>query len=166
MHSKEVGNMEQRPREFRTVRGYQIKQQKTNPITPSMEDYLEMAYRLAGEKGYTRIGDLATALNVQPPSASKMVQKWAEMGYMQFEKYGIIELTKSGSSLGAYLLKRHETIERFFSMLGVDEGLLEETEAIEHYITPGTTNKIMLLVEFMENNPKWLKAFRDFQACQ
>ena len=96
-------------REFRTVRGYQIKQQESKAITASMEDYLEMTYRLAREKGYTRMGDLATALNVQPPSASKMVQKLAEMGYLQFEKYGVIELSKKGRQLGQYLLNRHET---------------------------------------------------------
>lgn len=155
--------MGEKPREFRTVRGYQIKQQETNPITASMEDYVEMVYRLADTKGYTRIGDLAAALNVQPPSASKMVQKLAEMGYVHFEKYGVIELSQSGYSLGAYLLKRHETLERFFKLLGVNEGLLEETEKIEHYITPETAKKIMLLVKFMENNAEWLEAFRSFR---
>ena len=157
--------MQEKPREFRTVRGYQIKQQQTNPITASMEDYVEMVYRLADEKGYSRIGDLAAALNVQPPSASKMVQKLAEMGYVQFEKYGVIELSPNGYSLGAYLLKRHETLERFFKLLGVQEGLLEETEKIEHYITPETVKKIMLLVEFMENHPEWLEAFQSFCGC-
>lgn len=150
-------------REFRTVRGYQIKQQESKAITASMEDYLEMTYRLAREKGYTRMGDLATALNVQPPSASKMVQKLAEMGYLQFEKYGVIELSKKGRQLGQYLLNRHETLERFLSILGVKEQLLEETEKIEHYISAETIERIMLLVEFMENNTEWLQAFRDFQ---
>ncbi len=154
--------MQEKPREFRTVRGYQIKQQQTNPITASMEDYVEMVYRLTDEKGYTRIGDLAAALNVQPPSASKMVQKLAEMGYVHFEKYGVIELSSSGYSLGAYLLQRHETLERFFKMLGVHEGLLEETEKIEHYISPETVKKIMSLVAFMENNPEWREAFQSF----
>lgn len=149
-------------REFRTVRGYQIKQQETKAITASMEDYLEMIYRLTQEKGYTRIGDLATALNVQPPSASKMVQKLAEMGYLQFEKYGVIELNKKGREHGRYLLKRHETLERFLGIIGVKEQLLEETEKIEHYISPETIGRIMLLVEFMEDNPEWLQTFNDF----
>ncbi len=153
-------------REFRTVRGYQIKQQETKTITPSMEDYLEMIYRLAQEKGYTRMGDLATALNVQPPSASKMVQKLAEMGYLQFEKYGVIELSKKGRKHGQYLLKRHETLERFLGIIGVKDQLLEETEKIEHYISPETIEKIMLLVEFMEDNPEWLQAFYNFQNLE
>ena len=155
--------MENQGREFRTVRGYQIKQQATKTITASMEDYLEMIYRLARDKGYTRIGDLATALNVQPPSASKMVQKLAEMGYLQFEKYGVIELSKKGREHGQYLLKRHETLERFLAIIGVKEQLLEETEKIEHYISQETIGKIMLLVEFMENNPEWMQAFNDFK---
>ncbi|MDD4561563.1 MAG: transcriptional regulator MntR [Syntrophomonadaceae bacterium] len=155
--------MENQGREFRTVRGYQIKQQETKTITASMEDYLEMIYRLARDKGYTRIGDLATALNVQPPSASKMVQKLAEMGYLQFEKYGVIELSKKGREHGQYLLKRHETLERFLAIIGVKEQLLEETEKIEHYISQETIGKIMLLVEFMENNPEWMQAFNDFK---
>ncbi len=153
-------------REFRTVRGYQIKQQETKAITASMEDYLEMIYRLAQEKGYTRMGDLATALNVQPPSASKMVQKLAEMGYLQFEKYGVIELSKKGRKHGQYLLKRHETLERFLGIIGVKDQLLEETEKIEHYISPETIEKIMLLVEFMEDNPEWLQAFYNFQNLE
>ncbi len=155
--------MKEQGREFRTVRGYQIKQQETKSITASMEDYLEMTYRLARDKGYTRVGDLATALNVQPPSASKMVQKLVEMGYLQFEKYGVIELSKKGRKHGQYLLTRHETLERFLSIIGVKEQLLEETEKIEHYISPETIEKIMLLVAFMEDNPEWLQAFRDFQ---
>lgn len=155
--------MKEQGREFRTVRGYQIKQQETKSITASMEDYLEMTYRLTRDKGYTRVGDLATALNVQPPSASKMVQKLVEMGYLQFEKYGVIELSKKGREHGQYLLTRHETLERFLSIIGVKEQLLEETEKIEHYISPETIEKIMLLVAFMEDNPEWLQAFRDFQ---
>ncbi|HBK52892.1 transcriptional regulator MntR [Syntrophomonas wolfei] len=155
--------MGEQGREFRTVRGYQIKQQATKTITASMEDYLEMIYRLAGKKGYTRMGDLASALNVQPPSASKMVQKLADMGYLQFEKYGVIELSKKGQEHGQYLLKRHETLERFLSIIGVKEQLLEETEKIEHYISPETIGKIILLVEFMEDNPEWKQAFYDFK---
>ena len=155
--------MGEQGREFRTVRGYQIKQQETKAITASMEDYLEMIYRLTQEKGYTRIGDLATALNVQPPSASKMVQKLADMGYLQFEKYGVIELNKKGREHGQYLLKRHETLERFLGIIGVKEQLLEETEKIEHYISPETIGRIMLLVEFMEYNPEWMQTFNDFK---
>ena len=105
-------------KEFYTVRGYALLSQDDNVLTPSMEDYLEMAYRLGKNKGYARIGDLAEALNVQPPSASKMVQKLAEMGYFKYERYGVIEFTNLGRETGEFLLRRHEIIEKFLTMLG------------------------------------------------
>ncbi|NLM89411.1 MAG: Fur family transcriptional regulator, partial [Syntrophomonadaceae bacterium] len=69
-----------------------------------MEDYLEMVYRLSRDKGYTRISDLASALNVQPPSATNMVQKLSETPYLKYERYGLLKLTESGEEVGKYLL--------------------------------------------------------------
>lgn len=138
--------------EFYTVRGYELLHQQFSLLTPGMEDYLEMAYRLARDKGYTRIGLLSNALNVQPPSASKMVQKLAEAGYMHYEKYGMIELTEEGRQLGTYLLRRHETIAEFLSIIGVTQDILEETEKIEHYLSMHTVQRIMILVECINNN--------------
>lgn len=146
-------------RDFFTVRGYERLHQDDKPVTPSMEDYLEMAYRLSGDRGFTRIGDLAGALHVQPPSASKMVQKLSEVSFLHYEKYGVIELTRAGQELGEYLVKRHETIERFLKFIGANESILEETEKIEHNLSLETVKQIMLLVQFMEENQQWKDAF-------
>ncbi len=151
--------MARQEKEFYTVRGYALLRQEDNALTPSMEDYMEMAYRLAKGRGYTRIGDLAEALNVQPPSASKMVQKLSEMGYLNYEKYGVIEFTEQGNHLGEYLLNRHETIEQFLTMIGVTNNILEDTEKIEHNISEETLKRITLFVKFMQENQQWLDAF-------
>jgi DtxR family Mn-dependent transcriptional regulator len=140
---------------FYTVRGYALLKQENSLLTPSMEDYLEMSYRLSAEKGYTRIGDLAEALHVQPPSASKMAQKLTELGYLHYEKYGLIELTKKGLDLGKYLLQRHQIVEKLLILLGVTTNILEQTEKIEHNINEETTEKIATLIQFLENNQAW-----------
>lgn len=147
---------------FYTVRGYALLSQDENILTPSMEDYLEMTYRLGKDKGYARASDLAEALNVQPPSASKMVQKLAEMGYFNYEKYGVIEFTELGRNAGEYLLRRHQTIEKFLMLLGVVNNTLEDTEKIEHTISEETYRQITLFVNFMQNNAQWVNAFADF----
>jgi len=149
-------------REFYTDRGYALLRQDDNVLTASMEDYLEMAYRLGKNKGYTRMGDLAEALNVQPPSASKMVQKLADMGFFNYEKYGVVEFTDLGRETGEYLLRRHETIEKFLMMIGVSKNILEDTEKIEHNISDETYKKIMILLQFMEQNSKLLKKYQRF----
>ena len=132
-------------KEFYTVRGYALLNQEDNYLTPSMEDYLEMCYRLSKNKGFTRMSDLAGALNVQPPSANKMVNKLAELGYLIYEKYGVIQLTDIGIAIGEYLLKRHDIIEEFLLIIGVTDHVLEQTEKIEHNITENTLQNIPIV---------------------
>ena len=149
-------------REFYTVRGYALLRQSDNLLTPSMEDYLEMAYRLGKDKGYTRMGDLAEALHVQPPSASKMVQKLAEMGFFNYERYGVIDFTELGRETGEYLLRRHEIIEQFLAMLGVTENILEDTEKMEHNISDETYRQIILFLQFVQQNNQWQEMYKKF----
>ena len=148
-------------KEFYTFRGYALQNQEGQRLTPSMEDYLEMIYRLAHEKGYTRINDLATILNVQPPSVTRMVQKLAEAKYLYYEKYGVIELTTLGLTIGQQLLERHKVVENFLKLLGVTHNTLEDTEKIEHVLSGETMKCIFNFVEFARQNPEWIKAFKE-----
>ncbi len=155
--------MEKKTEAFYTVRGYErLSGSKT--LTSSMEDYLEMAYRLSRDKGYTRISELAAALNVQPPSATSMVQKLSDYQYMNYQKYGVVELTSQGKELGAYLLERHKTIEEFLLMLGVEAGVLEETEKIEHNVSSSTMECIMILVNFFKEDQEVLERFAAYRS--
>lgn len=125
-----------------------------NSLTASMEDYIEMIYRLSVSNGFTRIVELSQALNIQPSSATKMVQRLAEMGYIKYEKYGFLKLEEKGKEAGAWLLKRHMIIEKFMRIIGVDDSeVLEETEKIEHMLSEDTTDCFECFLKFMENNP-------------
>lgn len=127
--------------DFRTVRGYQLANRKEGQLTPAMEDYLEMAFRLCTEHDYARIGQLSELLHVKPSSASKMISKLAGLGYLKYDRYEIIQLTEVGREIGAYLLKRHETVEAFLKLVG-SSNPLEETELIEHTLSPSTVAAI------------------------
>lgn len=138
--------------DFYTVRGYEILEKEKNVITHSMEDYLEMIYRKSLEEGYTRINILAESLNVQPPSATKMVQKLTKFGFVSYEKYGIVQLTEKGEAMGDFLLNRHKIIEDFFKIIGVEEDILINIELMEHNITKDALDKIEKLNNFFKNN--------------
>lgn len=125
---------------FYTVRGYELKIDEE--ITASMEDYLEMIYRCTDDNGFIRIGDLSEKLNVKPSSATKMVQKMAELSLLVYKKYGIIILTPKGKSLGKYLLNRHNIIEKFLKNIGIKEDILMHTELIEHSIDKEIVKKL------------------------
>lgn len=146
--------MSQEKTGFRTIRGYELIE-KDNHLTASMEDYLEMISRLSRKKGYTRISDIAAALHVQPPSASHMIQKIAEMGYVEYEKYGVVALNQQGLEVGAYLLERHRIIEEFLKLIGVTENVLVETEKIEHNLSSSTVLCLARLSSWLQRSPAW-----------
>ncbi len=136
--------------DFYTFRGYRIKDKKM--LSPSMEDYIEMIYRLSFEKDNVRVNDLSDSLNVQPPSTTKMIKRLFTEGYVNYEKYGYVNLTEKGTEVGKYLLFRHKTIYNFLELIGVKENLLEQTEKIEHAISEETLEKISILIEVLEKN--------------
>ncbi len=148
---------------FYTVRGYQLLDQQRQGLTPSLEDYLEMIYRNIQAKGYVRVNLLAQELNVKPSSVSKMIMKLAEQGYIDYEKYGVIRLTKRGKEMGNYLLWRHNVIYRFFLLLSPEseEKNFEEVELIEHILRKETVYKIERLLYILQGEPQILEKLKN-----
>lgn len=137
--------------DFRTLSGY-IKKEG-HMLSASMEDYLEMIWRLSRDTGFTRINELSEALNVHPPSATRMVQKLGMMNLLQYERYGVIQLRAEGKRLGELLLERHNVIENFFRLLRISEDqLLAETEKVEHMLSDETIKSFQEYISFVYDN--------------
>lgn len=149
--------------EFYTVRGYEMKNYNKNVLTSSMEDYLEMIYRKSLEQPYMRINILAQLLNVNNSSATKMVQKLGEFGFVNYEKYGIVTLTDKGVKLGKLLLNRHIVLENFLLFIGCTEDALRQTELIEHNISWETFNNIKILYDFITKDKNLLERYIIFK---
>ena len=132
------------------------------PARPSQsaEDYLERIHELIEEKGYARVVDIASSLAVKQASVTGMVQKLSELGYLNYEKYRGLILTDKGRAVAELIQKRHETLSRFFSLLGLDaETQLRDIEGIEHHLSPATVEVLADLAAFFEKHPATLKKF-------
>ena len=138
---------------FRTSRGYQMLSQQEGALTSSMEDYLEMIYRACSQNGYSRVGKVSEMLHVKPSSASKMIFKLADMGYIDYDRYEIIQLTETGKKAGAALLRRHTIIEEFLGLIGSPNSL-EETELIEHSLSDTTVESLQVLIEYFRSDTR------------
>ena len=132
---------------FYTLKGYALLD--GNTITASMEDYLEMIYRIHSRGEAVRIGVLAESLNVKPSSATKMVGNLKKEGLVLSEKYGYIKLTESGCELGKYLVFRHDTLHRFLCYINQSENELKQVEMIEHFFNVKTVLNIKKLLDEM-----------------
>ncbi|HOB35946.1 MAG TPA: iron dependent repressor, metal binding and dimerization domain protein [Candidatus Avimonas sp.] len=126
--------------DFRTMKGYQLADKPR--ITASMEDYLEMIYRILKTQPLVRVNDLAKKLNVRPSSVSKMAAQLNDLGLISFEKYGYIGPTEKGALFGDYLLYRHDVLMDFFCHINNSADELEQVEKIEHYIDEKTVFNI------------------------
>ena len=122
--------------------------------TPSMEDYIEQIYLLIDTKGYARVSDTAEALDVHPSSVTKMVQKLDKDGYLNYEKYRGLVLTKRGEKIGERLVYRHDLLEQFLEIIGVDDdNIYEDVEGIEHHLSWNAIDRIGDLVQYFKSNP-------------
>jgi Mn-dependent DtxR family transcriptional regulator len=126
------------------------------------EDYLERIHELIEEKGYARVVDIASSLDVRQASVTSMVQRLGELGYLNYEKYRGLILTEKGRAVATQIQKRHETLSRFFSLFGLDEPTQRrDIEGIEHHLSPATVEILADLAKFFENDPAMLKLFLD-----
>ncbi|UOY93968.1 transcriptional regulator MntR [Ectobacillus sp. JY-23] len=132
--------------------------------TPSMEDYIEQIYLLIEEKGYARVSDIAEALNVHPSSVTKMVQKLDKDEYLIYEKYRGLILTTKGKKIGKRLVYRHELLEQFMRIIGLDEAkIYDDVEGIEHHLSWEAIDRIGDLVQFFEEDKARIEVLRAIQ---
>ena len=118
-----------------------------------MEDYIEQIYNLIDTKGYARVTDIAEALLVHPSSVTKMIQKLDKDKYVHYEKYRGFILTEKGNKIGKRLVFRHELLEDFLEIIGVDEEkIYEDVEGIEHHLSWNAIDRIADLVQFFEED--------------
>lgn len=131
----------------------------------SAEDYLERIDALIHEKGYARVVDIASSLKVKQASVTSMVQKLAEQGYLEYEKYRGLILTDKGRAVASRIKNRHQTLARFFSLFGLDEQTQQkDIEGIEHHLSAETLEMLSDLAAFFEERPDLLKAF--LKSCK
>ncbi|MEK4626918.1 MAG: transcriptional regulator MntR [Solibacillus sp.] len=133
--------------------------------TPSMEDHIEQIYLLIENKGYARVSDIAEALSVLPSSVTKMVQKLDKDGYLVYEKYRGLTLTPKGQKLGKRLVQRHELLEQFLRLIGVDEQrIYEDVEGIEHHLSWNSIDRIADLVQLLEEQPELTRKLEEMKT--
>jgi len=125
-------------------------------LSPSMEDYLEAAYRLSREQGFARAKDLSSALGVSRPSVNSALKNLARRGLLAHEHYGYIRLTPAGLEAGAKIADLHSFLKDFFmSVLAVPEVEAEADACrIEHAIGPRAMKNLRLLTGFIRTSRK------------
>src|SRR2546427_6198233 len=98
----------------------------------TVEDYLERILELINSKGYARVVDIASSLEISQASVTNMVQRLDAEGLLKYEKYRGLVLTTAGETLARNIMRRHQLLTDFFKLLGIDEKVIyHDVEGME-----------------------------------
>ncbi|MFW6295120.1 MAG: DtxR family transcriptional regulator [Halanaerobium sp.] len=125
--------------------------EKTFELSKSLEDYLEVIFRIIKSEGTARITDIAAAMDVAASSVNEMVAKLKKKELVRQQKYGPVQLTAKGRELAEKIDCTHEIIFKFlYELLEVDkETANHDACLIEHSISDQTLIK---LINFLTEN--------------
>jgi len=107
--------------------------------TETAEDYLELIADLIEMQNEARLSDLAQRLGVSHATASKVLNRLKDEGFIETQPYRAIFLTEKGAALARKCKERHEIVLGFLIRLGVPPETAEfDAEGIEHHISDET----------------------------
>jgi len=121
--------------------------------SPSIEDYLKAIYKLEEEHGGPPVstGDVAQAMEVSSASASNMIKRLDELGFLTYEAYEGATLTDPGRTVALEVIRHHRLLELYLKeVMGFSwDEIHEEAEILEHHISERFETRI----EEMLGNP-------------
>jgi DtxR family transcriptional regulator, Mn-dependent transcriptional regulator len=128
-------------RASREVSGYRKRMSavpKEAGVSPVVEDYLKAIYKIqADSESAVSTNALARSLQVSPASASEMVRRLAEAGFVEHTRYRGVSLSASGRLLALGVIRRHRLVELYLSeALGMSwDRVHDHAEVLEHAVS-------------------------------
>ncbi|MFA5105384.1 MAG: metal-dependent transcriptional regulator [Candidatus Micrarchaeia archaeon] len=116
------------------------------------ENYIRAIYVISKRKGSVRSKDLAAYLSVSKNTVSTMLSRISTEGYVAYERYGALALTRKGTSLAKRLTEKHRLIELFLAKVLKRDPAQVHDEAclLEHDFSPQS----MAAMKKLLGNPK------------
>jgi len=122
--------------------------------TENVEEYLETIYRFKEKGKRATTTKIAKELKVSSASVSEMIKKLAVKGYLKYEPYRGVILTKKGLMIGRNVLRKHRIVQNFLSSIGFPENKVhEEACKLEHVVS----NELENIIESKIEQPKHRK---------
>jgi len=138
-------------------------------LTSHIEDYLETIIMLHRKNRVVRVRDISRKMGLSMPSVCAAIKVLCKKGLVNHEKYGYIELTRQGETLGGKIYGSHKILIKFLKEILSTDSRTAEKDAckIEHGISGNTVKRLVAFVKFVETCPHpegadWLKSFNYF----
>lgn len=112
---------------------------RTERASVLLEDYTELIADLIDKTGEARVTDIARAMGVAHPTATKAVARLKREGLATSRPYRGVFLTDEGEAMARKTRERHQLVLNLLLALGVPEQAAElDAEGIEHHVSDET----------------------------
>lgn len=121
-----------------------------------MEDYLKAIYVLQSENGPpVATSAVADYLEKTPPTVTSMMEKLADRGFIDREKYSGVELTEEGRTVALEVVRHHRLVEAYLAEhLDYDwADVHEEADTLEHHISEELERRMADVLDDPEVDP-------------
>lgn len=127
-----------------------ITEHDTEPLSASLEDYLEAISAISREQGSARVKEIAALLSVHKSTVTAALQALAKRGLANYVPYQAATLTCSGQRIADDVTRRHLTLKRFLKdVLLVDDIDAEENACrLEHAIAGDVLKRLVRFLDF------------------
>ena len=121
----------------------------------SKENYLRTIFRFCNEEGKIKTAQIAEKLGISNAAVTDMMKKLSREGYVKYERYKDIKLTKLGESFAKNIVRRHRIWELFLNRivkLSWDK-VHDEAENLEHSSSDELIDRMEEMLGFPEFDP-------------
>ncbi len=122
-------------------------------LSPVMEDYLKAIYQLGDDD--VRTSELAEHLDVSQPTVTNTLEKLAERGLVEREKYEGTRLTEEGRTVAVEVVRHHRLLEAYLAeALDYDwTEVHDEADRLEHHISEEFEERVAAALGDPESDP-------------
>ncbi len=137
--------------ELEVIRRDGNKMKTEEPLSATVEEYLETIYNMNMEDEVVIGARLAEKFRVAPPTVTEMLKRLVRDGYVEMDNKRQVTLTEAGNLAAERVLRRHRLTERFLvDMLGMQwHQVHEEACRLEHFISGAVEARVITTL----NNP-------------
>lgn len=138
-------------------------EETTQQLSPILENYLEVIFRLEARDGAARASSIAEMTQVSRSTVTGALKSLKSMGYVEYEPYSLIHLTNEGKKVGRKIAHRHFVFQSFLEkVLFLDPQDADNTAcALEHVVPDQVTKRLGEFVLFLKSRPDFWAEWPD-----
>ncbi|MCD6449188.1 MAG: metal-dependent transcriptional regulator [Thermotogaceae bacterium] len=134
-------------------------------ITVHLEDYLVAVYEITKKQPAARVSQIARRLGVSLPSVTNAMKRLSDLGFVNYEKYNMITLTRKGKERAKIKEELQSRFRDFFmDVIGLESAVSDKlARSFSHYVDESVKDRFDKFYEIIKDfNEKKTKELVEF----